>query len=149
MSKKLGKGGSVYLDITVPDYSNLPLALTSIAIGFADGARVPVGRTTVRTMPGAAMPVVPPAQERARNNKNPLPFEPTLSREFERGDALRTYFEVARQDSTSTVALEIRVLDSNNVPQLKYDRIVAPRDPGGVHLRIPLQTLSPGAFTIR
>jgi VWFA-related protein len=171
MSKKLAKGGSVYLDLTVPDYSKMRLVLTSIAIGFADGPRVPVGRTTAPTAPifvggavqtrGAPLPQtvptvpnlppssIPPAQQRAQNSRNPLPFEPTLSREFDRSDALHTYFEVARSDKTTTVALEIRVLDSNNEPQLKYDRIVSPRDPGGIGLRIPLQTLSPGAYTLR
>ena len=78
-----------------------------------------------------------------------LPFEPTLSREFKQSDAVRAYFEVARAAIMSTVALEIRVLDSNNTPQLQYDRIVAPFDPGGVDLRIPFKTLPPGAFTLR
>ena len=45
LSKKLDRGGSVFLDITVPDFSKTPLALTPIALGYADGARVPVGRT--------------------------------------------------------------------------------------------------------
>ena len=157
MSKKLNTGGSVYLDITVPEYSKMPLALSRIAIGFADGSRVPVGRTTTRTGPGYGIPrglpnpevVVPPAQAQAQNNKNPLPFEPTLSREFERSDALRTYFEVSRKDASSTVALEIRVFDSGSVEQLRFDRIVSPRDPGGINLRIPLEKLQPGAYVLR
>lgn len=171
LSKKLNKGGSVYLEITVPDFAKMPLALTTIALGFADGPRVPVGRTTPPGMPvligagsqtrGAPMSQtvpstqmggpasIPPAQARAQNSNNPLPFEPTLSREFVRTDALRTYFEVVRKDPAATVALEIRVLDSNNVPQLQYDRIVAPREKGGVQLRIPLDKLGPGAFTLR
>jgi VWFA-related protein len=156
MSKKLNKGGSVYIDVTVPEFSKSPLALSAIAIGFADGARVPVGRTTTRTvsygMPGRFTPpdqVVPLAQEQARNNRNPLPFEPTLSREFDRSDVLATYFEVARKDTSSTVALEIRLLDSNNEPQLRFDRILSPRDRGTINLRIPLEKLAPGAYVLR
>ncbi|HUR21048.1 MAG TPA: VWA domain-containing protein [Vicinamibacterales bacterium] len=149
MSKKVGKGGSVYLDLTVPDFSKMPLALTSIALGFADGPRVPVGRTTVRIVPGAAMSAVPPAQERARNNKNPLPFEPTLSREFERSDALRAYLQVVRRAATGTVALEIRVLDANDVAQLTYDRILGADEPSLLDLRIPLEKLAPGAYILR
>lgn len=149
MSKKLDRGGSVYLDITVPDFSKTPLALTTIALGFADGARVPVGRTAARAMPGIVMPIVPPAQARAQNNQNPLPFEPTLGREFAQTDALRVYFEVARTNIKSTVALEIRVFDANNLPQMGYDRIVEPHDPGQIDLRVPLETLGPGPFTIR
>ena len=37
MSRKLDKGGSVYLDLTVPDFSKMPLGLTTIALGFAGG----------------------------------------------------------------------------------------------------------------
>jgi VWFA-related protein len=92
MSKKLDKGGSVYLDITVPDFSKA-LSLSGMALGFADGARVPVGRTTIRTVVAGAKPgqaavetTLPPAQARAlgQTDQNRLPFEPTLSRELAR-----------------------------------------------------------------
>ena len=151
ISKKLGTGGSVYLDITVPDFSRAQLALTTIALGFADGARVPVGRTVARAIadPRIARQVLPPAQERAQNSQNPLPFEPTLSREFVQADALRTYFEVIRRDSRSSVSLAIKILDAGNEPRLSYDMIIGPGDPGRVDLRIPLTTLAPGAYTLR
>ena len=176
MSKKLDKGGSVYLDITVPDFAKAPLALTTIALGFAGGPRVPVGRTAppgapfvplgggmiaqqpargaspYQPLPPSLSPpgsAIPPAQARAQNNGNPLPFEPTLSREFVTSDVLHTYFEVARQDPRSSVALEIRVLDARGIAQLSYDRIVAGNEPGKVALRIPLNSLMPGAFTLR
>jgi hypothetical protein len=154
MSKKLDKGGSVYLDIIVPDFSSQPLALTTIALGFADGPRVPVGRTRAIpfggiTGPGIATPIVPPAQVRAQNGENPLPFEPTLSREFQRADAIRAYFKVLRTNPGVTVALEIRIVDASGTEQLGYDRIVRPNESSGVDLRIPLSTLSPGAFTLQ
>lgn len=151
LSKKLGTGGSVYLDITVPDFSTTPLALTTIALGFADGPRVPVGRTRARVIadPRIAKPVLPPAQERAQNVQNPLPFEPTLSREFARADALRTYFEVVRRDRRSTVSLAVRVVDASGETRLSHDMIVGPGDPGMVDLRIPLETLPPGAYILR
>ena len=175
ISRKLGKGGSVYLDVTVPDFPKIPLALTPIAIGFQGGPRVPVGRTAGSTGPfppgvatmgppstraAPAAPVVPhaavspdllipPAQARAQNSKNPLPFEPTLNREFVPRDVLQTYFEVARMDVTTSVALEIRVLAATDVMLLRYDAIIPPRDHGRIHLQIPLQTLGPGAYTVR
>ena len=151
ISKKLGVGGSVYLDITVPDFSSAPLALTTIALGFADGPRVPVGRTSPRVIAGRGMaaPVVPPAQARAQNSQNPLPFEPTLSREFVQADALRTYFEVVRRDRQSPVSLAIRIIDAGQESRLSYDMIIGPGDPGRVDLRIPLNTLAPGAYTLR
>lgn len=157
MSKKLDRGGSVYLDVTVPDFSKTPLALSWIALGYADGSRVAVGRTTTRTVqsvarPGMAVPAdvpIPPAQERAQNNRNPLPFEPTLNREFEHTDALRVYFEVARADAKSTVAMTITILDSENHSLMAFDKSVAPNAPGKVDLRIPLSTFGPGAFVLR
>ncbi len=157
MSKKLDKGGSVYLDITVPDFSKTPLALSRIALGFGDGSRVAVGRTTTRTVqgpsrPGMARPAdvpIPPAQERAQNNTNPLPFEPTLDRVFAHTDELRVYFELARADEKSTVALTITVLDAENQPLLAFDKSVAPNDPGKVALRVPLDRFAAGAFVIR
>lgn len=157
ISKKLDKGGSVYLDITVPDFSKTPLALTAIALGYADGARVAVGRTITRRVQPvgrAGMPVpvdapIPPAQERAQNNRNLLPFEPTLAREFEHTDALRVYFEVARADAKSTVVMTITILDAGNQPLLAFDKSVGPNAPGKVDLRIPLEKFGPGAFLLR
>ena len=161
ISRKLDKGGSVYLDITVPDFSKTPLALSRIALGFGDGSRVAVGRTTTRTVqaaprPGMAMSpgttaetTLPPAQERAQNNRNLLPFEPTLDRVFSHTDELRVYFEVARANEKSTVAMTITVLDAENQPLLAFERSVAPNAPGKIALRIPLEKFGPGAFVLR
>lgn len=150
-SRKLGQGGSVYLNLVVPDFSRAPLAVTGIALGYADGARVPVGRTPPRLLSARARagPVLPPAQERAQDSQNPLPFEPTLNREFVQADALRTYFEIVRRDSRSTVAVALRVLDAHNQPRLSHDMIIGPGDSGMIDLRIPLNTLAPGAYTLR
>jgi VWFA-related protein len=150
VSKNLGTGGSVYLNLTVPDFSNAPLALTSIALGLADGASVPVGRSP-RDLArlGIARPVMPPAQERAQTSQNPLPFEPTLNREFARSDALRTYFEVVRRERRLPVSLAVRVIDAGNKPRLSHDMVLGIADPGRVDLRIPLETLPPGAYILR
>jgi VWFA-related protein len=170
MSRKLDKGGSVYLDLTVPDFSKTPLTLTTIALGYSGGPRVPVGRTPVPNasassgnvtsisptpvqsgfpIPSAGPQAVPLAQARAQNSKNPLPFEPTLSREFARADALLVYFALARKDVSSTVPLEIRVLNAAGSVQLSIDRTVGRNEPGDIRLRIPLETLTPGAYVLR
>ncbi len=150
VSKTLGTGGSVYLDLTVPDFSEAPLALTTVAIGLADGPHMPAGRTS-RDLArlGIERPVVPPAQERAQHSQNPLPFAPTLSREFVQTDALRTYFEVVRHERRLPVSLAIRVLDATNKARLSHDMVLGVVDPGRVDLRIPLETLPPGAYVLR
>ena len=132
MSKKLGKGGSVYLGVTVPDYMKEPLVLSGLAIGFADGSHVPVGRA--------------PA---GRGTANRLPFDPALTREFANTDNLRTYFEIARRNLASTVSLTIMILDATNRPIMAIDRVVGPNDPGRVEFRVPLAPLGPGAYRLR
>lgn len=151
ISKKLSTGGSVYLDVTVPDFPNAPLALTGIALGFVDGARVPVGRpgARARTRPGEGFPVLPPAQERAQYGENPLPFEPTLQREFVQADTIRAYFEVVRRNTRSTVTVAVRIIDAGKEERLGRDLIIGPADHGRVDLGIPLSTLAPGAYVLR
>lgn len=161
LSKKLDKGGSVYLDIVVPDYPKAPLAITTIALGYADGERVPVGRTRTRvvtaptTRPGSGVQpevTLPPEQERAQNNINLLPFEPTLEREFAAGDKLRAYFEVARKDDKLPVALTITVVAADNTPLFAVERTVPPGQPDhrpGVAFPLPTERLGPGAYVVR
>lgn len=168
MSKKLNRGGSVYIGITVPDFAKAPLVLSGIALGYADGAHVPVGRTAPPAGRGGTPPTnimlggsrgigipspqstLPPAQQRAAQGPvNRLPFDPSLGREFTSADTLRAYFEVARKDLTSTVSLTIMVVDSTNRSIMAIDRVVSPNDPGRIDLRVPLAPLGPGAYRLR
>lgn len=151
ISKKAGVGGSVYLDVTVPAFQDTSLALTAIALGFFDGTRVPVGRTSARarSIPGIERPTLPPAQERAQYGENPLPFDPTLRREFASSDGIRAYFEVVRRNSRSTTAVAVRIIDANDEARLGRDLIIGPTDHGRVDLGIPLETLTPGAYILR
>lgn len=128
-SKRLGTGGSVFYDVTVPDYSMSPLLLSGVALGYASGPRVPVGRTTT----SAAA----------------LPFSPTLDREFAYTDTLRVFFVVSRQNLQSNVALTIAVVDAENSPLLALDRVVAPGAPNNVDVELPLKTLGPGTYRLR
>jgi hypothetical protein len=169
MSKKLGAGGSVYLGLTVPDFSKEPLVLSGIVIGYRDGSHVPVGRNpgtapiagagatlgSSRPIAGAGMASaigrgtsvteMPIAVAEAKR----LPFDPSLTREFTRADTLRLYFEVARKNMASTVALTIMVLDAANRPMMAVDKSVAPNDAGRVDFELPLSPLGPGAYRIR
>jgi VWFA-related protein len=168
MSKKLDRGGSVYLDVTVPDFSKTPLALSGIALGYADGSHVPVGRTVSdggargagpvmgpsRLLGGGrgmgdvpiAAPTAPVASQAADSR---LPFEPSLVREFASTDTLRAYFEVARKDSTTTVRMTMVIIDAGNHALMALDRAVLPGENGHMDLRIPLGPLGPGAYRMR
>jgi VWFA-related protein len=164
-SKKLQRGGSVYLDVTVPDFRSAPLILSSIALGYADGARVPVGRepTPVETIaaprtiqPGTAPrvgltppPADTPTPAPARVIPGVIPFDPSLDRQFTAADTVRAYFEVARADAATTVHMTMTIVDASGRSVMAIEREVAPKAPGHVDVRVPLAPLGPGPYRLR
>lgn len=150
MSKRLNKGGSVYFDVTVPDFTRAPLLLTSIALGYADGAHVAIGRPGVSPAQQAGgrmfgvRDAMPPAQPIRR-----LPFDPSLDRVFAPTDTLRAYFEVARKDQTSKVSMTIVVVDVANKSVMALERVIGPGESGRVDIRLPLGALARGAYRLR
>jgi hypothetical protein len=152
MSKRLDKGGSVYFEITVPDFTKAPLLLTNIALGYADGAHVAVGRPGVSPAQQAAARMfgvrdaMPQVQAQAARR---LPFDPSLDRVFGAGDTLRAYFEIARQNPSSTVSMTIMIVDAGNKSVMAIERAAAPGGNGHIDLPVPLGALSPGAYRMR
>ena len=132
-STKLGKGGSVYLTIEVPDFAKEPLTIAGVTLGYVDGERVPV----------ADLPKQAPRRE-AR-----APFAPSLDRVFVPADTLRLYFEVARQSAATTVRTKVEILDAQDDVRAWVDREIPPNDRGRVDLKLPLGTLVPGAYRLR
>lgn len=130
MSKKLQKGGSVYLDLVVPDFSKAPIALSNIAIGYADGGHVPVG--------GASSEA-----------QSPVPFDVTLDREFDYTDVLRVFSRLSRKVPTTSVAVTVAIVAADGTPLLSVDRSVSPTDPDTVEVRLPLDSVGPGAYRLR
>ncbi len=142
LSQRLDKGGSVYLDLVVPDFTKAPLVLSGIALGFADGAHVPVGRA-VAVAPAAAAGAVSEAAAPDR-----VPFDMTLAREFAESDTLSAYFEVARADATSAVSLTISLIDSDDRTALTIDQAIGPNEPGRKTVPLPLSLVGPGASSL-
>jgi VWFA-related protein len=138
MSAKLAKGGSVYLDIEVPDFQAAPLGISGLAVGYADGPRVPTAPLSTPRPAGRGRPAPRPA--------SPLPFPPSLDREFSTADTLRVYFEVAAKDPRAPLRVTIDVLDAGN-------RVVQsqapPSESGRVDVPIPLAAIPPGAYIVR
>ena len=97
-STRLGKGGSVYLTIEVPDFAKEPLTIAGVTLGYVDGERVPV----------ADLPKQAPRRD-AR-----APFAPSLDRVFVPADTLRLYFEVARRNAATTVRTKVEILDAQD-----------------------------------
>jgi VWFA-related protein len=135
MSAKLATGGSVYLDLDVPDFRKEALAIGGLAIGYAAGPRVATTNGSPRnSVPAAAPPV--------------LPFPPTLDRAFAATDTLRVYFEVASRngmtDTKGTLAI-VGAEDSTVEASMPF----TPDADGRVDLRVPLAGLAPGAHILR
>jgi hypothetical protein len=142
-SRKLARGGSVYLQVTVPDFGREPLTLSGLAIGYADGARVaatsvepPRARAPVRGRGRAPVPS-PPA----------LPFPPTLDREFSTEDVLRVYAEAARKDQGVPIAGELEIINTNGSTTRSLPFMPDAR--GRMAMEVPLSGLPAGAYVLR
>jgi len=132
-STRLGKGGSVYLTIEVPDFAKEALTIAGVTLGYADGDRVPV----------ADIP-----KQRSRRDAR-APFAPSLDRTFTPADTLRLYFEVARRNPAGLVRTKVEILDGGDDVRAWVDREVPATDRGQVDVRLPLGTLAPRAYRLR
>jgi VWFA-related protein len=131
-SDKQAKGGSVYLNIDVPDFSAAPLALSGLALGYADGPHVPVAPASAA--PGQA---AGPA----------LPFPPSLDRTFA-VDALRLYCEIASsvRPVSPKAVIEIRSATGQTSRAISPD--LAPGD-RVIDTHVPIGDLPAGAYVLR
>ena len=145
-SAKLAKGGSVYLPVTIPQWRGDQPILGGIAIGYADGARVPTAPVTERIAQRGARVVspTPPAASSAAH----LPFASTLDREFSATDTLLLYAEgKVRAGVRPTVSVEVLDVAGRVV------RSPSPSFAVGESVRIqgsiPLTELAPAAYVLR
>jgi VWFA-related protein len=137
-SVKLGAGGSVYLTVDVPDFSKDALMLSGIAVGYADGAHVPVGHAS--TVSSGVAPAHAPES---------FPFEPSLSREFTAADTLRVYAEVTRSTQSAAVQATVDVLDGKDHVVSSAVVLLLATDKGQIDTRVPLKDLAAGAYRVR
>jgi VWFA-related protein len=140
MSSKFGKGGSVYLDLEVPNFHAAPVVLGGLVVGYADGARVPVAPTAIPTFGRSARPAPAPVPS--------LPFAPTLDRVFTASDTLRVYLEAAARSGSPLIAA-IDVLDARGKIVSSQSPSFTSGDPVRLSASVPLAGLSPGAYALR
>ena len=126
-SAKAGKGGSVFHEIEVPDFTRAP-AVGAIVLGYASGPRVPI----VRGGLGVAL----------------LPVAPTLDREFLRTDRLRIVCEVG-QSAVNGAEVTLDLLRGSG-EQVKR---IAGRSEGqgtaGIDTTLSLDDLASGGYRLR
>ncbi|MEX2271137.1 MAG: VWA domain-containing protein [Vicinamibacterales bacterium] len=143
-SIRLKKGGSVYLNLDVPDFRRAPVTIGGMAIGYAAGARVTEAPPIARPTPAqrsARMVIAPPVPA--------LPFPATLDRAFTTDDVLRVYLEVAGGGGRAERIpgrLEVLAADGKT-PQSSVD--FTSDDRGRVNLTLPLGNLDPGPYILR
>jgi VWFA-related protein len=145
LSAKLARGGSVYLDVDVPAFHTSPIALGGIAVGYADGARVPVAPTIVggSARGGRGAPPSAPAPSSA----SALPFPPSLDRVFRASDTLRVYVEARARVSGLIASLDV-VNDAGKVVA-SHSPSFTSGDPIRISGDVPLQGLASGAYLLR
>jgi VWFA-related protein len=143
-SAKLGKGGSVYLPLSVPEFRESPPVLGGIAIGYLEGARVPLAPISAR-MPAArgARLVTPPMEPRVD-----VPFAPTLDRIFSATDTIRIYAEgTVRAGVRPQITVE--VLDSTGRVVRSPSPSFAVGEAVKIQLALPLEGLTPNPYVLR
>ncbi len=127
LSSRLNRGGSVYLDLDVPDFTKPPIALSGLVIGYANGPRVPTPRTATAG--------------------DLVPFVPSLDREFRVGETVRLFAEAARKGASAATSATIQLVDYTG-------RVVSTvEEPLGaanrLDARVPLAGIGPGAYVLR
>lgn len=147
ISTKLDKGGSVYLDVDVPDFGAAPLVVGGLTLGYAQGGRVLAAP--------APVPAQAPARPRGRGRRPApverpaLPFPPALDRTFARGDLLRVWFDVVRKHPGRDGRATIAVVDAGDQAVISSTAALPPDARSQVDLRLSLNGLDPGAYRLR
>jgi hypothetical protein len=126
--------GSVYVDVTVPDFRRDRVSLSGVVLS---------------TLP-APGPVAPP---RALNDLTPLP--PTAERSFGAGELVTAFVRVYQggNDKPAPVAMTIRLIDAQDAPVFEHaetlppERFGAPRA-ADYQVRLPLEKLAAGSYLL-
>ena len=115
-------GGSAYLTVEIPAYKDMRLALSALVIaeGFA-----------------------------SRPDVSPLPFAPTLSREFAVTSTLRVGFDVWQSMAPEPVAVVIAILDAAGREVERIDRSLAGDTRRRVAEALSLGRLTPGGYALK
>jgi hypothetical protein len=126
-STMLKRGGSVYLDLEIPDFTRSQISASGLVIGYADGPHVP--------QTGSA---------------SALPFPAALDRDFRVTDSLKAYAEVLNR-SGGAVDVTISLFDSRDRAVISTSQQIA-SSPGraeSITAILPLNGLTPGAYRVR
>jgi VWFA-related protein len=130
-SADLDKTGSVYTDVTIPDFAKEALSLSGAVISVDP------------------MPMVAPRDAFAAI----IPIVPTTRRDFERSDRAKAFVRIYRsaRQPGGRVDVTARVTDANGTEVASKTDVVAVNDAGrsaDYTYDVPIRTLSPGAYLL-
>ena len=120
VARSSAAGGSAYLTVEVPAFTKIPLAISGLVIGEGVDDRTDVA---------------------------PLPFAPTLSREFAATSSLRVGFRVW-QPAPGRVPTTITVLDASGREVERINEPLSVDGQGRVDAALSLSRLAPGAYAL-
>lgn len=127
-SAKTGKGGSVFHETDVPDFTHAP-TVGAIVLAYAAGPRVPI----VRGGLGVGL----------------LPIAPTLDREFSRTESLRLVCDLARRPMESAdVVVDLVRGNGESAKRVAVSRF-RPAEGSQVDATFSLDDLPPGGYRVR
>lgn len=129
-SDQTKKSGSVYLLVDVPDFTATPIAVSGVALGYANGSHVAVASAD-------------PAQTDLG-----LPFVPTLDRTFARSDSLRAYAEIPHRDPNQPVEATATLADAGGKTVVATTQRFASKEHAQLDATLSLAALSPGPYTL-
>ena len=125
-SDGLGKSGSVYLMIDVPESPKTGVAILGPALGLARD------RALDDTMKGEL-----------------LPMRPVLDRVFSPADTMRVLYWLAHAKSSGAVSPVLEILDEQDHVVFRTDKPVAVDATGKADVDVPLAGLKPGGYHLR
>ncbi len=128
-SRKLAKGGSVYLEVDVPDFKKAGIALGGVVLAVAPDFSVPLAANQM--------------------TRGWLPITPALSREFARDDTLRVICDVVRQDRIAAdIVVELLDLTGRVLRTIEKRRVGTERSTR-IDASLSLRDVTPGGYTLR
>jgi VWFA-related protein len=132
-SSLTGHRGSVYYDVTVPDFTKAPLAASGIVLD--------VRPRTASAPPGAFAPL--------------LPFDPTARREFGSGEEVTAFLRIYQRGRKEILPVRVtaRILDGEGKANWSADQDLAREQFGAkgeaeYRVEIPVPTLAPGQYLL-
>jgi len=126
-SDRVGKAGSVYLTLDVPEPPKSGVAVVGLAVGLAGRGSYPISPTT----------------------DGPLPIRPVFDRIFSPADTLRIVYWVARKEPTTAVLSRVDIVNGQDQVMLSVEGRKELGVDGLAKSDIPLSTLAPGSYRLK